>query len=629
MNALLIGTCLLTCVWLSWYITRRFVLFAMEQQLLDIPNARSSHKQATPRGGGISFVLVVLAAVADLYIAHHIPGMTTVALFCGSTVAFVGFLDDRYGMPILPRLLIHFSAATIAVLCFFGFPSLTLTPRSAFLWIGTACVIFGFTWFVNLFNFMDGIDGLAASESASIAAVCCGITAAHEGFHAVSMLFAVLAVASIGFLIWNWYPAQIFMGDAGSCFLGFSLGAFSLMAIARHAISLWSPLILAGVFIIDATTTLLRRMARNEKWYKPHRLHAFQQATNTFGHRNVTLFVIATNLLWLMPWAILSEHHQSLGFLFLVLAWSPIALLVYLFHGGEVLCEGAIPRWRSAVLILQWNDFNFGEKLRNRFRLFAKENMPSCRVVVLFVMCVGCAYLSLLSEKQVIGGPFTRRQLLLAGVLSLGQFLSFLGFGLHRCHWHLISIEEVPNIVGMSLAGTLFGLVVAAGISRSGLENTPASALVLDAALIVVGIVIGHVLAATLSRDGHLKRDDEGIKRVVIYGADAAGISISSDLRRLGPSYRLVGFVDARKSLTGVHLGGRHVLGSNEDIRRLVDTYGVDHVLISSSSLRTQSGQLFLRQCQMELIDYRIIPSIESGIGLKSTVLQGPSSVTP
>jgi FlaA1/EpsC-like NDP-sugar epimerase len=119
------------------------------------------------------------------------------------------------------------------------------------------------------------------------------------------------------------------------------------------------------------------------------------------------------------------------------------------------------------------------------------------------------------------------------------------------------------------------------------------------------------------------------VTRVVVYGADSAGISISSDLRRLGPSYRLVGFVDARKSMTGIHLGGGRVLGSNEEIRRLVDTYGVDHVLISSSSLRTQPGQLFLRQCRLELIDYRIIPSIESGIGPKGSALYEPSSVTP
>jgi Fuc2NAc and GlcNAc transferase len=628
MKAMLIGTCLATCLWLAWYITRRFVLFAMEQRLLDIPNARSSHKQATPRGGGISFVLVVLGATTALFVVHRIPAAYAVALLSGTAVAFVGFLDDRHGMPILPRLFVHLSTSAIAILCFLGIPAGALTLRSLALWMGIALAVVSFTWLINLFNFMDGIDGLAGSESASIAAVCCGITAVHGGFHVISMLFAVLTVAVIGFLIWNWSPAQIFMGDAGSCFLGYTLGALSLMAVASHSISPWSPVILAGVFVIDATTTLLRRLMRGEKWYKPHRLHAFQQAAKIFGHRRITFSVITINLLWLTPWAFLAERHPELGPFFLFAAWVPVMALVYLFHAGEVLCEGAIPRWRTAVLIFQLNGLEFGGRLGDRLRLLARENMSTCRALVLLMMSVGCAYLTVLSERRGVEAHL-RQELLLVGLLSMGQFVAFLAFGLHRCHWHLISIEEVPNIVGMSLAATLFGLIVGACFSLSALEATPFSSLVLDATLIVVGTMIGHVLAAIVSNDGHLNNNDERVTRVVIFGANAAGIGISSNLRRLGPSYRLVGFVDARKDLTGMHLGGGRVLGSNEEIRRLVDTYEVDHVLISSSSLSTQTGQLFLRQCRLEFIDCRIIPSIESGIGRSASTLRETTSVMP
>jgi Fuc2NAc and GlcNAc transferase len=600
----------------------------MEQRLLDIPNARSSHQHATPRGGGISFVLVVLGATTALFVAHRIPAVYAFALLIGSAVAFVGFLDDRRGMPILPRLFVHLSTSAIAIFCFFGVPPRALTLRSLVLWASLALAVVSFTWLINLFNFMDGIDGLAGSESASIAAVCCVITAVHGGFHVTSMLFAVLTVAAIGFLIWNWNPAQIFMGDAGSCFLGYTLGALSLMAVASHSISPWSPIILAGVFVIDATTTLLRRLMRGERWYKPHRLHGFQQAAKIFGHRKVTFSVIAINLLWLTPWALLAERHHQLGPLFLFAAWFPVMALAYLFHAGEVLCAGAIPRWRTAVLIFQWNGTDFGRHLRDRLRLLVKENMSTCRACVLLMMSVGCAYLTVLSENRGIG-IFLRQQLLLVALLSMGQFVAFLIFGLHRCHWHLVSIEEVPNIVGMSLAATLFGLIVAACFSLSALEATPFSSLLLDATLIVVGTMIGHVLAAIVSNDGHLSHSDERITRVVIYGANSAGVGISSNLRRLGPSYRLVGFVDARKDLTGMHLGGGRVLGSNDEIRRLVDTYEIDHVLISSSSLSTQTGQLFLRQCRLEFIDCRIIPSIENGIGRSTPALREATSVMP
>lgn len=629
MNAMLIGTCLLACIWLSWYITRRFVLFAMEQQLVDVPNGRSSHRYVTPRGGGVSFVCVMLGATIALFLLNRIPWMPTLALLSGFAVALVGFLDDRSELPILTRLFVHLSSSAVAIFCLLAIPATTHIFPAILLWIGVGIAILGFTWLINLFNFMDGIDGLAASESACIAAVCCIMTVFHRGFHEVSLLFGVLAVASIGFLIWNWHPAQIFMGDAGSGFLGYSLGALSLMAIGSHDISPWSPLILTGVFAIDATTTLLRRMIRRERWYKPHRLHAFQHAAQIFGHRNVTLTVIGINLLWLTPWAVLADLHPNLGGLFLLVAWAPVAVLAYLFHAGEVLVEGAIPRWRTAILIASWKNHDWSGRARTKLRSFVKENMPACRSLLLLLMSLGCAYLALLSDRSAMHRAITRDQILLAGVLSIGQFLSLLAFGLHRCHWHLISIEELPNIVGMSLAATLFGAVGAIGITRSALENTPGSGLVLDALLIVVAIILGHILAAAVSRDGHLDQKEERVKRVVIYGADTAGVGISSDLRRLGPSYRLVGFVDARKSMTGIHLGGGRVLGADEEIRRLVDTYKVDHVLISSTSLSTQPGQMFLRQCRQESIDYRIIPSIQSGIESRAAARRQPSSVTP
>ncbi len=155
-------------------------------------------------------------------------------------------------------------------------------------------------WLINLTNFMDGIDGIAGAEAVTVARICCALSTMAHGVNVVALLFAVLAASATGFLIWNWYPARIFMGDAGSGFLGFCFGALTLLAAFRSALSPF-PLILLGVFVIDASLTLAKRILRRDQWYAPHRSHAFQHLARRFGHECTTLFVIAVNLLWLAP----------------------------------------------------------------------------------------------------------------------------------------------------------------------------------------------------------------------------------------------------------------------------------------------------------------------------------------
>ena len=340
MNAMVILTSLLACVWMSWYITRRFVLFAMEQQLLDVPNARSSHSVVTPRGGGVSFVVVLLGTTIVLTLLHRIPMTLAVGLLAGGVVAAVGYVDDCRGLSIKSRLVVQLCASLVVIYCFLGLPLDGPLVYRMLIFAGFVIATLGFTWLINLVNFMDGIDGLAASEGACIASVCCVLIVVHSGFHVTSLLFGVFAGAIIGFLVWNWHPAHIFMGDAGSYFLGYGLGALALLGAHRHELSLWVPVILMGVFAIDATMTLAKRMLRGEQWYKPHRLHAFQHAAQVFGHSKVTTAVVVINLLWLTPWAVLAQENPAYGPLFLLGAWSPVVGLAYLFHAGEVLIQG-------------------------------------------------------------------------------------------------------------------------------------------------------------------------------------------------------------------------------------------------------------------------------------------------
>ena len=181
---------------------------------------------------------------------------------------------------------------------------------------------------------MDGIDGLASIEAIC---VCCGAALAAwlSGFHELVWAPLLLAATVMGFLYWNFPPARIFMGDAGSGFLGITLGILSLQASWANSTFLYIWLILLGVFIVDATVTLLRRLVRGDKVYEAHRSHAYQFASRHFGsHRMVTLTVAAINIGWLLPWALAVAVLGVDGLIALILAYLPLVFLALKFNAG-------------------------------------------------------------------------------------------------------------------------------------------------------------------------------------------------------------------------------------------------------------------------------------------------------
>ena len=189
---------------------------------------------------------------------------------------------------------------------------------------------------LNLYNFMDGIDGLASVEAICVCLSAC-LLYWLGGFNNLIITPLLLAASVAGFLFWNFPPARIFMGDAGSGFLGIILGLLSLQATWVSPKLLWVWLILLGVFIVDATVTLLRRLLRGDKVYEAHRSHAYQFASRQYGrHLPVTLAVAAINLLWLLPVAACVVLLRLDGALGLVLAYAPLVLLAVKFHAGEL-----------------------------------------------------------------------------------------------------------------------------------------------------------------------------------------------------------------------------------------------------------------------------------------------------
>jgi Fuc2NAc and GlcNAc transferase len=205
-------------------------------------------------------------------------------------------------------------------------------------WLADALAALYLVWLLNLYNFMDGIDGIAGMEAITVclgAAALVGL-ALGIGSAADIGLPLLLAGAVAGFLVWNFPPARIFMGDAGSGFLGITLGILSLHAGAIAPPLLWSWLILLGVFVADATVTLLRRLLRGERVYEAHRSHAYQQAARHYGrHLPVTLAVAAVNLAWLTPIAAGVAMRRIEPGAGLLIAYAPLFALAVRFRAGE------------------------------------------------------------------------------------------------------------------------------------------------------------------------------------------------------------------------------------------------------------------------------------------------------
>ncbi|MGE7991607.1 MraY family glycosyltransferase [Pseudomonas sp. NPDC089554] len=321
---------------LSLAMTALLRRYALARSIMDIPNARSSHTLPTPRGGGVAIVVVFLLALPVLAVAGQIDAASLIALFgAGALVAIIGFMDDHGHIAARWRLLGHFCAAIWALAWLGGLPPLQVFGMDLALgWVGHVLAAFYLVWMLNLYNFMDGIDGIASVEAIT---TCLGACLLYALSGATSLAWApmLLAGAVLGFLFWNFPPARIFMGDAGSGFLGITLGVLSLLA-AWHSSSLfWGWLILLGVFVVDATFTLVRRLVRGEKVYEAHRSHAYQFASRQYGrHLPVTLAVSVINLLWLLPIAAYVVWSQGDGLLWLLIAYAPLVVLAIRYRAG-------------------------------------------------------------------------------------------------------------------------------------------------------------------------------------------------------------------------------------------------------------------------------------------------------
>jgi UDP-N-acetylmuramyl pentapeptide phosphotransferase/UDP-N-acetylglucosamine-1-phosphate transferase len=282
--ALGVATGLLACL-----TTRLLIPLLANREILDHPNERSSHRVPTPRGGGIAVVGSVLLAWTVLARGGSVPSGVFGITLGAVLLAAVSWLDDLRGLSPVVRLLAQAAAVAIGL---FVLPA----PQEP---LHLAAIGLVWIWWINLFNFMDGIDGLAGSQAAAIGAGLLLFASVGAGADpALRALAAAVTGAAIGFLVWNWSPARVFLGDIGSVPLGYVLGFLLLgLTLRGH----WRiAVILPLYFLADATITLARRLMRGERVWQAHREHFYQQAVRRgLGHAAVVERVIAADLVLL------------------------------------------------------------------------------------------------------------------------------------------------------------------------------------------------------------------------------------------------------------------------------------------------------------------------------------------
>ncbi len=258
-------------------VTRLLLTPAGRRIALDAPNERSLHDRPVPRTGGIAIAAGV--AMACVLAAPKLPLTLAVA----AALAAVSFADDLLGLPTLVRFTLHVAAAAAVVVLELRYAEPVLL----------VLFVLAIAWMTNLYNFMDGSDGLAGGM-ALIGFATYAVAAQFAGEAPLASLCGSIAAAAAAFLVFNFHPARIFMGDVGSVPLGFLAAALGLWGWSRGAWPIWFPLLVFAPFVCDASLTLLRRLLRRERVWRAHREHYYQRLVRMgFGHRGTALIEYA------------------------------------------------------------------------------------------------------------------------------------------------------------------------------------------------------------------------------------------------------------------------------------------------------------------------------------------------
>lgn len=296
---------------LSFWGVGKFQKWSLEKRIFDIPNERSSHSTPKPRGGGLIFVVISLLAYL-IYGCWQWQNFKWSYFIAAIGISIVSWLDDLYSISKTWRFLVHISAAGLIIADVGHFQTAYLPYVGEFnlKFAGVIITFFWIIWLTNAYNFMDGIDGIAGLQAVT-SGIGWMLVGKVLGIDEIALYGGIIAFSCLGFLIHNWDPAKIFMGDVGSAFLGFTFSVLPLLAsreqpVYSHILPIIAILLL-WLFIFDSIFTIIKRLIKKDKIWEPHREHIYQRLViKGYSHKLVTvlyginsLVILGYVLIWL------------------------------------------------------------------------------------------------------------------------------------------------------------------------------------------------------------------------------------------------------------------------------------------------------------------------------------------
>ena len=317
------------CFALASSLTAILVKLAHKTNLLDRPVGRSAHATPTPTGGGFALVLPFLLVLLLLHGIKLLGYEELTALSCGFLIALLGLADDIKPMDFRVRLPVQVIFGLVALVVLLPMAPLQIGKYTFSGEITLFIIAFiSLIWITNLYNFMDGIDGLAISELVFISGALVFFSVYEEDLK-LEILSVSLLSSGIGFGLWNWAPAKIFLGDLGSGFLGFTIGVLALISLRAEMMSAWTWLLLIGVFACDTTATLIIRSISGFSVYEGHSSHAYQiLADKLSSHSKVVILSMLINTVWLFPIAVFSHLKPNFAPVLAFMGLCPIMVMV-------------------------------------------------------------------------------------------------------------------------------------------------------------------------------------------------------------------------------------------------------------------------------------------------------------
>ena len=302
---------------------------AYKMEILALKNYRTLHTKPTPKGGGIVFSIVFILCIFFLWHLNYLSNSLLCVLGFGGLIATsLGFLDDKFDINAKKKLVVEIFLCGFAMYYLDGGPLQNISQIPSF--VSTLLSLFFLVWVINAFNFMDGNDGMAASGaifSCLVIVITMGIL---NTFTITTALLIFLSISVSAFLIFNWPPAKIFMGDSGSIFLGYIFAVLIMYTTMNNEVSFTTWVIVFAYFISDTSVTLISRLILKKKWNKPHRSHAYQNiARIANSHVKVTTLVVLYNFIWVFPLALWSIFDPTISLFATILSLTPSLFFSY------------------------------------------------------------------------------------------------------------------------------------------------------------------------------------------------------------------------------------------------------------------------------------------------------------